>query len=145
MKQIGIVKEIDKDITTIELFDQHEDAASCSSGNCATCHAAQKRRTYSAINSYNISLRKGSLVEVELPVGKAVGAFFRVFIFPVILFIAFYFLVSAIWPAASGLKIVGGFTGLILGFGLNFLISPKMKKKEMPVISRIYQPSLLLK
>ncbi len=142
MKEIGIVKEIDKDITTIEIFDQHTDAASCSSGNCTNCHTAHKRRTYSAINSYHISLSKGSLVEVELPMGKAVGAFFRVFIFPVILFIALYSLVAALWPTAEGLKILGGFAGLIFGFGLNFLITPKMKKNEMPVISRLYQPSL---
>jgi len=142
MKKIGIVKEIDKDITTIEIFDQHTDAAFCSSGNCANCSIAHTRRTYSAINSHHINLSKGSLVEVDLPVGKAVGAFSRVFIFPVILFIVLYTLAASLWPTAEGLKIIGGFAGLIIGFSLNFLITSKMKKKEMPVISRIYQPSI---
>ncbi len=138
MKTVGIIKSVDNDISEIEVFGDGSGCASCSTGSCASCSAAQNGRTYRAVNKHRFTLEKGKLVEVELPAGQAVSALLRVIVFPIILFFTFYSVVDILWSVSEGLKIAGGFLGLLMGFGLNFFVTGKMKKKEMPVITKIF-------
>ncbi len=136
MKATGIIKSIDNDTVKIEIYGDGSLCSSCSTGNCSSCASAQNGRTYTALNRNNFDLEKGKLVEVELPAGKAVSALLRVIVFPILLFFAGYSFAESL-GASEGLKIAGGFSGLLAGFGINFLFTGKMKKKEMPVITKI--------
>ena len=138
MKAIGIVKSISTDSIEIEVYGDGSGCASCSTGNCASCASAQNGRTYRAVNRNNFNLVQGKLVEVELPHRRAVSALLRVIVMPILLFFTFYSLVESLWNISEGLKIAGGFTGLLIGFGINFLFTGKMKKKEMPVITKLF-------
>ncbi len=137
METTGIIKTVNDDIIEIEVYGDGSGCASCSSGNCASCASAQNSRTYRAVNRNHLALEKGKLVKVDLPAGQAVSALLRVIVFPIVLFFTFYSITDMLWNTSEGLRIAGGFLGLIMGFGLNFLISGKMKKKEMPIITKI--------
>ncbi len=137
METTGIIKSISDDIIEIEVYGDGSGCASCSSGSCASCASAQNSRTYQAVNKNHFTLEKGKLVKVNLPTGQAVSALLRVIVFPIILFFTFYSIIDFFWKTSEGLRIAGGFLGLLTGFGLNFLITGKMKKKEMPIITKI--------
>lgn len=141
MKAIGLVKrtDIDNDITIVEIYSDSSGCTSCGSGSCLSGSNTKNGKTYRAVNRNKLILEEGTLVEVELPAGKAVRALFRVIVMPVILFFASYYFIGFFLITVGGLKIAGGFIGLILGFGINFIISGKIKNKEMPVINKLYR------
>ncbi len=137
MKAIGIIKEIDSNFTEIEVFGDEVPCASCTTGSCASHAASGKTKTYQAVNSLNLELKAGIPVEIELPAGKAAAAFIRVIVVPLVLLFTCYFAAGFTAPASAGLRIAAGFFGLLAGFAANFLLSGKMKKREMPVITKI--------
>ena len=137
MKSIGIIRNIDNGIAEIEVVGDGTACTSCSSGSCASCSASGKTRTYKAVNSLNLELSAGNPVEIELPAGKAVIAFIRVILLPLTLFFIFFFFAPYFVGKEAGLKVAAGFTGLLTGFSLNFLIPSKLKEKEMPDIVRV--------
>ncbi|MCF6335263.1 MAG: SoxR reducing system RseC family protein, partial [Spirochaetales bacterium] len=114
-----------------------EARGSCSSGDCASCSSKGKSKLIQAINIKNLPLKPGSVIEMELPTGKALIAAFRVLIVPLLLFITAFTIVGNIPGTGEGLQVASGFLGLFGGFFLNFLFSKKYKMKEMPEIIRI--------
>ncbi len=130
----GIIKEINNDNISVEMFDA---GSSCSSGNCASCSSKGKTKILDALNSRNLPIKAGSFIEMELSTAKALIAAFRVLIFPLLLFIAGFMIVGSISGTSEGLQVAGGFTGLGTGFLLNLLFSKRYKLKEMPEIIRI--------
>lgn len=89
MKAIGLVKrtDIDNDITIVEIYSDSSGCTSCGSGSCLSGSNTKNGKTYRAVNRNKLILEEGTLVEVELPAGKAVRALFRVIVMPVILFL----------------------------------------------------------
>ncbi len=137
MKSIGIIRNIDNGIAEIEVVGDGTACTSCSSGSCASCSASGKTRTYKAVNSLNLELSAGNPVEIELPAGKAVIAFIRVIVVPLILFYSCYFTADLIGISPAGYKVIAGFLGLSAGFAANFLLAGKLKMHEMPTITKI--------
>ena len=134
MNTTGIIKEIKDSDIFVEMFDA---GASCSSGNCASCSSKGTKKLVQALNSKELPIKPGTLIEMELSTSKALLAAFRVLIIPLLLFIAGFMSFGNILNAGEGLQVAGGFAGLIAGFLFNILISKKNKFKEMPVIIRI--------
>lgn len=130
----GIIKEINNDKISVEMFDA---GSSCSSGNCASCGSGSKKKLIEALNTKELPITTGSFIEMELSSAKAMLAAFRVLIFPLLLFIAGFVIVGNMSGASEGLQVAGGFTGLAAGFLFNFLYSRKNRMKEMPEIVRI--------
>lgn len=134
MTTTGIIKEINNDKISVEMFDA---GSSCSSGNCASCSSGGKKRLIEAVNTRELPIKTGTLIEMELSSAKAMLAAFRVLIFPLLLFIAGFIIAGNIPGAGEGLQVAGGFTGLAAGFLFNFIFSNKNRIKEMPEIARI--------
>ncbi len=134
MTTTGIIKEINNDKISVEMFDA---GSSCSSGNCASCSSGGKKRLIEAVNTRELPIKTGAFIEMELSSAKAILAAFRVLIFPLLLFIAGFMIAGKIPGAGEGLQVAGGFTGLGSGFLFNFLFSRKNRMKEMPEIVRI--------
>ncbi len=130
----GIIKEIKESIISVEMFDA---GSSCSSGNCASCSSGGKKRLIEAVNTRELPIKTGTLIEMELSSAKALIAAFRVLIVPLLLFIAGFMIAGNMPGAGEGLQVAGGFTGLIAGFLFNFLYSKKNRMKEIPEIVRI--------
>ena len=130
----GIIKEINNDKISVEMFDA---GSTCSSGNCASCSSGGKKKLIEAVNTRELPIKTGAFIEMELSSAKAMLAAFRVLIFPLLLFIAGFMIADNIPGAGEGLQVAGGFTGLGAGFLFNFLYSRKNKMKEMPEIVRI--------
>ena len=134
MNTTGIIKEIKDSNIFVEMFDA---GASCSSGSCASCSSKGTKKLVQALNSKELPIKQGTLIEMELSTSKALLAAFRVLIVPLILFIAGFMIFGNILNAGEGLQVTGGFAGLVAGFLFNILISKKNKFKEMPEIIRI--------
>lgn len=130
----GIIKEINNDKISVEMFDA---GSTCSSGNCASCSSGGKKKLIEAVNTKELPIKTGSFIEMELSTAKALIAAFRVLIVPLLLFIAGFMITGNIPGAEEGLQVAGGFAGLGGGFLLNFLYSKKNRLKEMPEIIRI--------
>ena len=134
MVTTGIIKEIKESGIFVEMFDA---GSSCSSGNCASCSSGGKKRLIEAVNTRELPIKTGTLIEMELSSAKALIAAFRVLIVPLLLFIAGFMIAGNIPGTGEGLQVAGGFTGLAAGFLFNFLFSKKNRLKEMPEIIRI--------
>ena len=130
----GIIKEINNDKISVEMFDA---GSTCSSGNCASCSSGGKKKLIEAVNTRKLPVKTGAIIEMELSSAKAMLAAFRVLIVPLFLFIAGFIIAGNIPGAGEGMQVAGGFTGLVGGFLFNFLLSKKNRMKEMPEIVRI--------
>ncbi len=138
MKALGLVREISGDTVEIEAYGSMKGCASCSTGNCSSCSTSGRSRVYRVRNSRNLPLKTGSLVEVYLPAGKAAAAFARVIAMPLALFFS-AFASAALFTPREGIKIAAGFAGLAAGIAVNFIVSGRIKDREMPDITRIFR------
>ena len=133
MYERGTVTAVDKDFITII----------CSkSDNCKTCPAGKlfcktEAREFKALNTDNIDISVGNSVEIYLPPSKTIGYSFSVLIFPLLMFLAGYFLTAKLTNAVSeGIQVLGGFAGLVAGFATAFLYNSLTKKHQYPVITK---------
>lgn len=135
MVETTTVLSIDGDIVTVGCI-----ATGCSScaGN-SFCNIQGK--SFTAKNTAKLELKPGDLVEIYLPPGKTIFSGFMVLMFPLILFIAGFILTGRIRPGASeGLQALGGFMGLVLGFGIGYLFGRIKKNSYTPIVqNRITQ------
>ncbi len=138
MKALGLVREISGDTVEIEAYGSMEVCASCSTENCSSCSTSGRSRRYKAKNSRNLPLKTGNLVEIYMPAGKAAAAFARVIAMPLALFFS-AFASAALFTPREGIKIAAGFTGFAAGITVNFIVSGKIKNREMPDITRIFR------
>ena len=63
----GIIKEINNDKISVEMFDA---GVSCSSGNCASCSSKGKTKIFEALNTRELPVKTGSFIEMELSTSK---------------------------------------------------------------------------
>lgn len=109
MRQTVIVTAVSGNVATVS-YDRptacHGDCGHCA-GGCGSM-AARERITVQAENP--IGAVPGDTVVIETESGKVFSAIFLVYVLPVVLFFAGYFLLSGI-----GLGAVGGGIGFLLG------------------------------
>ncbi len=113
------------------------------SAACASCAGSPfcnvRERTYEAVIDTGVSVTEGDIVRVFLPPGRTILSGFMVLIFPLILFLLFFFFSGPIAGIqGEGGKALCGIVGLILGFGISFLFGRVNTRKNMPrVIEKV--------
>jgi positive regulator of sigma E activity len=132
------------EVTTVVEIHDKDVLLGCVSSGCSSCAGNSfcnvSGKTFTALNSENLPLKKGDLVDVYLPPGKTIASGFMILMVPLIMFLVGLFGMQAIVPGASdGLQAVGGFIGLALGFGIGFLFGKIKKNSYQPVITRIHE------
>ena len=133
MTELGKIKDINGE----------EIILSCSSlsGGCKNCSGnsfcSTNGKIFSAINEKKIDLNSGDTVEIYLPPGRTVFAGFMVLIFPLISFIAFYGLSTAIFGRNEGIGVISGVLGLTAGFAITFYYNKVSKRKNTPRITKL--------
>lgn len=117
---------------------------SCSSlsEGCKSCKAnsfcSVDGHNFDAVNTKNLDLKSGDLVEIYLPTGRTVFSGFMVLIFPLIMFIIFFLLGSSLLKIGDGVSVLFGILGITVGFGITALYNRKNKEKNTPrVIKRL--------
>ncbi len=116
---------------------------SCSSlsGGCKNCSGnsfcSANGKSFSALNEKHFNLKSGDTVEIYLPPGRTVFAGFMVLIFPLISFIGFYGLSTAIFGNNEGIGVIFGILGLAAGFAVTFYYNKVNKKRNTPRITKL--------
>ncbi len=119
---------------------------SCSalSGGCKSCKAnsfcSVNGHNFDALNSENLDLKSGDIVEIYLPTGRTVFSGFMVLIFPLIMFIILFLAGSAVFKVSDGISTLFGLAGMAGGFGITAVYNKIYKRKNTPqVVKRIDQ------
>jgi sigma-E factor negative regulatory protein RseC len=135
MYERGTITTIDKNIIGVICGNPEQ---------CKACPAAKlfcniKTKEYKALNADDLDLAVGDVVEVYISPAKTIGYSFSVLIFPLIMFIAGYYLTAGVTKTLSeGIKIIGGAVGLASGFLAAYLYNSSTKKQQYPVITKKY-------
>lgn len=109
----------------------------CTSDVCEACSSlfcSPKVRTFEAENPGGIDLKPGDTVEVEIPSAPAVAAAFRVFVVPLLLFVAGYFVSGLLGAADELIQVVFGLIGLAAGFGALALRKRRGLAGDRPIV-----------
>ena len=131
MYEAGRIIKINNKVATLKC-GKPEECKSCSSSFCNV-----KDRRFKALNSNNLDIQIDDTVEVYISPGKTIMSSFIVLIFPLLMFIAGYFLSGVIFNfQTDALKAAGGAAGLFLGFILSFLFNMLKKNQHLPVITK---------
>jgi sigma-E factor negative regulatory protein RseC len=96
-------------------------------GGCAACgvFASRDQQLLRAANPQGLEVRPGDRVEVSYPPRRAIGAGFVVLVLPLVLFVAGFAVAGALGITNEPLKVLAGFAGLALGFGVAWLRGPQ--------------------
>lgn len=82
---------------------------------CNLCDATGPNQMQLVANN-SFGAKIGDTVEVEVPPGKVLGYSFILFIIPIIMMIAGYFVGTSFSSGSEGVGIIGSLTGLALSF-----------------------------
>ena len=114
-------------------------------GECGSCQAcskafARKETILEVAHRGDLDLKEGDTVEIFLSPWKGIRAGFQVLIFPLLLFLGFYFLgEKALGAANETISILLGLFGIALGFLLNLLYKMIRKNPDLPEIVRVLE------
>lgn len=130
MLQTGIVKKLNNNEAEVEIT-----RSSACGENCASCGLCpgQTARVF-ALN--NAGAKTGDMVIIDMADKKVLGAAFLVYIAPVIMLIAGYFISDAIFKN-EGLAILTGFIFLAVTFIVLMRLDKRLKRKYTPKIVEI--------
>ena len=111
----------------------------CSSEVCSSCKAGifcpgKSVNEFCALNSDKISLSEGDRVELYLPPWKTVFTLLRIFVFPLLMFLIFFFSALKFFKFSEYLSALCGLCAVALSFFLMYFYSGRNRKKMMPVI-----------
>ncbi len=115
---------------------------SCSalSGGCKNCKAnsfcSVNGHTFDALNREKLNLKSGDLVEIYLPTGRTLFSGFMVLIFPLLLFLVFFLIGSAVLKQSEGFNTLFGVAGLAAGFAITAAYNKISKKKNTPRVTK---------
>jgi positive regulator of sigma E activity len=130
--------------TVINIEDKIITIACGELDQCQNCKASSlfcniKAKNFQALNINNLELKTGDSVEIFLSPAKSIFFSFSILIFPLITFFIGYFLITRFIDGASdGIKITGGFGGLLSGFLIAFIYNSITKKNNYPAITQKY-------
>lgn len=96
-----------------------------------------KTRDFKADNCNNLKLKKGDAVEYFIPEGKTVLASFTILIFPILVFIISFILLSKAGIESEKLKALISTLLMFLSFYLNKLLNKIGYKEPLPLITDI--------
>lgn len=134
----GIIRNItDNEILVEPLSSDSLDGKSCGSGSCATCSHKGKVRLMKVINSEDLPLRPGNLVEFELPTSQALLGFFRMLLAPPLAFAILYYTASTILKSSISISVVSGVVGFSLIIGANILYRRIASDREVPKLVKV--------
>jgi sigma-E factor negative regulatory protein RseC len=130
MYEQGTVTAVKGEIITIKC-GKPEQCKSCSSSFCNV-----KTKNFRAFNRESLDLKEGDEVEVYVSPGKTIAYSFIVLIFPLLMFVAGYFISGTVFGVNSDpIKALFGLAGLAAGFILSFLFNSIRKNHNLPVIT----------
>ena len=98
-------------------------------GNCASCESCVFERELKTLAKNSAQAAPGQKVLIESQTSKVFKAAFLVYILPLLLFLAGYFLSSALGMSETG-EIAFSFLGLILGAVLVVLSQKRRRAKD---------------
>jgi|Deesub1362B_J571_1020462.scaffolds.fasta_scaffold13028_1 positive regulator of sigma E activity len=135
MEEIGVVKKLISDLAEIEI-DASNMCGTCA--NKSACHLVEGGEKRRLVVRNTAGAQVGDLVRVELEPRQAIFSAFMIFIFPVLLLGAGYFVGATF---SEGWGVIGAVAGLILGFGITRLVDSVIKRKDrfQPYISEILE------
>lgn len=127
----GRVTSLEENIATITCGAKADMCKKCGSSFCAV-----KTKKFDAENSKNLDIAVGDMVEVFIPPAKAIGYSFFVLIFPLLMFIAGYFLSAPLFGTSTdSMKALYGTISLFIGFAIVLIYSLKQRNSTLPVIT----------
>ena len=130
MVQTGLIKKLHGDIADVEI---HRSTA-CGD-NCASCGLCNGRTTIvKAANAAGAA--EGDTVLIDMADKKVLGAAFLVYIVPLVLLVAGYFIGSALFKTEPG-GIITGFLLMLLSFLPIVFIDRRSRQKYLPKITGI--------
>jgi sigma-E factor negative regulatory protein RseC len=130
MYERGIVTSIDENIITIKC-GKPDQCKACSSSFCNI-----KTKNFKALNQDGFELNEGDEVEVYISPSKTILYSFVVLIFPLLMFIAGYYLTGSVLKVESdAVRAFGGIAGLACGFVLSFMYNFLKKNQNLPVVT----------
>ena len=111
---------------------------SCGSPACGSCsgHFCNLRdRIFPALNTANLPVKEGDIVDVFVAPGKAIVSGFIVLIMPLIFFALVYWASGRLLGDASDLvRVVFGLVGLVFGFAVAYVVNRLRPEKDYPEI-----------
>ena len=130
MVQTGLIKKLHGDIADVEI---HRSTA-CGD-NCASCGLCNGRT--SIVKAANAAgAAEGDTVLIDMADKKVLGAAFLVYIVPLVLLVAGYFIGSALFKTEPG-GIITGFLLMLLSFLPIVFIDRRSRQKYLPKITGI--------
>lgn len=132
-----------KETTTVVAVHTDHVVLGCVSSGCTACAGSSfcniKGKTFTAIKPEAMDLKPGDTVDVYLHPGRTIASGFMVLIFPLLMFLAGILAVQyLISGSGEGLQAVGGFAGLLVGFGIGCLFGRLKRKTYHPVVTSVH-------
>ena len=121
MKNRGIVKNINNNTITIEIFND----ISCS--HCSSCDS--KTHSVQTFKYYQNDLTEGDMIEFSINDKQLLKLGLLVYISPIIFMISFYFIASY-FNLSESKKIICAFVGLVINLLIIFFID-KIKGNQI--------------
>ncbi len=122
MKEIAVVDHTEGDLIAVKL----KRATACGE-NCASCGGCSlTEKTAFAVNTAGASA--GDTVILEMNTSKVLKASFMVYILPIIVFIAVYFIAEYI-SGREGIAALSGVAGMVLTFIGDIIWDKKVRDK----------------
>ena len=106
-------------------------------GNCENCESCIVQNDLKVTAFNPISAPDGAAVVIESESSKIYKAIALVYIMPLLLFLAGYF-ISGLFASAEGIRIISSFAGLVLG-GVIIVVSQKNKTQFKFTITRVIE------
>lgn len=124
METYGMVKQVKGDTAVVKVARE-----SACGGNCAACHACGNREIVTTVRN-PIGAKCGDVVKISSSSRHVLGSAFILYLLPVFLFIAIYFIFSrffnTIFTVCLSVLLVGSFYFLLKKFEKHFIVNSEI-------------------
>ncbi len=127
MKKITIIKKVEGK----NIYAAYKDLKNRSKA----FFKVKKNRPFLVYNKKNLDLQMGDLIEIYIEPKSAITVSFLIFILPLIFFVLFYSITNSINEnIPEYIKILFGFSGIIVSYVLTFIIYKIFPEKHPEVV-----------
>lgn len=131
--------------TQVKVVSVNEDGSvtvGCSTQACESCKASmfcnnKEENCFEALNPNKLCLEKGDSVELFLPPAKTIMSTLLVFALPLCLFPVGYLVFRSFFKFNELLNALGGLAAMAVAFAVASIVSIRLKKNLMPLITKI--------